>query len=470
MDTRIVWFRRDLRLADNEALAAALPPPRERAATLPLFVLDPALVKGSTMSPARLSYLCDALAELDRGLRDRGGWLVVRGGDPRTVVPRVAEEFGAREVHWAHDVTPYAASRDAAVRGLLEGARVDVRTHPGIMIHDHGTVVAAAGRPSRVYTPFRRAWEQRSIGRPLDPPVSVAVPPSARTEKLPAPAALGITAEVPEEIIAGGESAARERFERFLAKAAEDYGDRRNLMGEDGTSRLSADLHYGCLSPRAVYVALDRRRKGHRVFAQELVWRDFYGHVMAEWPEARTSEFNPAFRFLPWRGETEEFRAWQDGRTGYPIVDAGMRQLLQQGWMHNRARMITASFLCKDLLVDWRLGEAHFLRHLVDGDVASNNGGWQWAAGTGTDAQPYFRIFNPVTQGERFDPEGNYVRRFVPELEKVPAKWIHHPWEMPAAAAQAAGVKVGRDYPAPIVDHRQARAAALEWFRRHRRD
>jgi deoxyribodipyrimidine photo-lyase len=332
------------------------------------------------------------------------------------------------------------------------------------MIRDHRTVLTGAGQVSKVYSPFRRAWE----AQPLDPPQPAprALTPAAAvpSDPLPTTASLGVADDVPAGVVRGGETAAGRRLERFLAERAEGYGGNRDLLGEDATSRLSADLHYGCVSPRAAYAALDRRLPGHDAFAQELIWRDFYGHVMAEWPESATTEFNPDLRGLPWRREGEHLRAWQEGRTGYPVVDAGLRQLVTQGWMHNRARMITASFLCKDLLVDWRLGVAHFLRHLIDGDVASNTGGWQWAAGTGTDAQPFFRIFNPVTQGEKFDPEGVYVRRFVPELWAVPSKWIHHPWDMPAAVAARAGVVIGKDYPAPIVDHQEARRAALAFF------
>jgi deoxyribodipyrimidine photo-lyase len=319
----------------------------------------------------------------------------------------------------------------------------------------------------RVFSPFQRAWARLPVGTPLPAPERIPGHGSLRSERLPALGALGVNLDA--EAIRGGETQAQQRLDAFLDEWSGSYHEARNHLGEPATSRLSADLHYGCVSPRGVLAKLDRRKPGHRAFATELAWRDFYAHVLHAWPEVRTSEFNPTLRALPWRREGEAFTAWKQGRTGYPVVDAGMRQLLAEGWMHNRARMITASFLCKDLLIDWRLGETHFLRHLVDGDLASNNGGWQWAAGTGTDAQPYFRIFNPVLQGQKFDRDGAYVRRYVPELRPVTDKWLHSPWEMPEEVQREVGVRIGRDYPAPIVDHAEARQQALDWFDEHGR-
>jgi deoxyribodipyrimidine photo-lyase len=459
MDTRIVWFRRDLRVTDNVALTSALADRTDELRVVALFVLDPRLTGAPTMSPARLSYLCDALSGLDRRLRDRGSRLVLRRGDARAVVPAVAAEVRATQVHFAHDVTPFAAARDAAVRSSIEGDGITVTAHPGTMIRDAGTVLGRNGDLPRVYSPYRRIWEAQGLAPPLPAPADIPHG-NVRSEDLPTVRSLGVEGRLPEELIEGGEHAAAGRLERFLAERAQGYATGRDLLGENGTSRLSADLHYGCVSPRAAYCRLDRSLEGHESFAQELIWRDFYGHVMWRWPEIRDTEFDERMRGFPFRQQGPEFDAWCEGRTGYPVVDAGMRQLLTQGWMHNRARMITASFLCKDLLVDWRLGQAHFLRHLVDADVASNNGGWQWVASTGTDPQPYFRIFNPVTQGERFDPEGTYVRRFVPELADVPTRHVHHPWTLPQPVA---------GYPAPIVDHQQARKRALELFESRRR-
>lgn len=463
MPTRILWFRRDLRLHDHPALAAALEP-GDGTAVVPLFVVDPRLVGAPRMGAPRLSYLCDALAALDEGLHRRGGRLIVRSGDPRDVVPAVAAETGAAAVHWSAEFTPYGTDRDAAVRAALEGAGVEAHAHPGVLLAEPGSVRTASGDFFRVFSPFQRAWREVPLGEVTPAPGRVPVPHATPGEPLPTPASLGVSLDA--DVIEGGEPAARARLEEFLRLSADAYHERRNLLSSDGTSRLSADLHYGCVSPRAVYRRLDLRQPGHKGFASELVWRDFYGHVLARWPEVAITEFNPALRDLPWRGASADLDAWCEGRTGYPVIDAAMRQLLGIAWMHNRARMLVASFLCKDLLTDWRLGEAHFLRHLVDGDAASNNGGWQWAAGTGTDAQPYFRIFNPVSQGEQFDPDGAYVRRWVPELRRVPDRWIHHPWDLPDDVTADCGVRIGRDYPAPIVDHAQARIHALAFFKR----
>ena len=460
-----MWLRRDLRLTDHPALAAALNGGGPDRRIVPLFVLDPALLRSRRMSPARLSYLCDALADLDQSLRGRDGRLVLREGDPTTVVPAVAAEVKATQVHLSGDVSPYAQRRDAQVSRKLAAQNVAVQPHNSTFVQPPGRVCSGSGEMYRVFSPFARAWARLPVGTALPAPDRIPVHGSLRSERLPTLRSLGVALDA--GVICGGEAQAQQRLDAFLDEWSGSYHEARNRLGEPATSRLSADLHYGCVSPRTILARLDRRKPGHKAFATELAWRDFYAHVLHAWPEVRTSEFNPALRTLPWRGEGEAFTAWTQGRTGYPVVDAGMRQLLAEGWMHNRARMITASFLCKDLLIDWRLGETHFLRHLVDGDLASNNGGWQWAAGTGTDAQPYFRIFNPVLQGQKFDRDGAYVRRYVPELRRVQGKWLHSPWEMPEEVQREVGVRIGRDYPAPIVDHAEARQRALDWFDQH---
>lgn len=470
MDTRVLWLRRDLRLDDHPALHAALADADDDTPIVPLFVWDPAIVERGRVSPARLAYLCDALADLHATLLARGGRLVVRNGDPVDVVAAVCREVAATAVHWTRDYSPYARRRDAAVRDALDElddppAVVD---HPGIVIHEPGSVRTAAGEVYKVFTPFHRQWRQRPIHDPFRAPDDIAVHGTVATDGVPAPDGICLDLTQLSDRRPGGESAAQGRLDDFLDARVDDYDERRDALAVDGTSRLSADLHFGCLSPRRIRDRLDLRNAGHKTFATELAWREFYLHVLAEWPEVLTEEFNPSYRRLPWDDDEHAAQAWRDGRTGFPIVDAGMRQLRSIGWMHNRARMITASFLCKDLLIDWRIGETHFLAHLVDGDLASNNGGWQWAAGTGTDAQPYFRIFNPVRQGERFDPDGDYVRRWVPELGAVPTNYIHQPWDMPDDVAANCGVRVGVDYPAPIVEHREARQRALAWFDTHR--
>jgi len=462
--TAVCWLRRDLRLHDHRALRAAC---AEADAVVPLFVLDPALVRGARVSRARLVYLSDALADLDARLRRRGGRLVVRHGDPAEVVPALAAEVGADTVHWHRDATPYAATREARVTAALDREGIAHREHDGVVIQPPGSVLTKGGAPFKVYTPFARAWRAQGVAPPAAEPGRVAVPDAVASAALPAPADLG--ASEADRALPGGEGPGLERLERFLDGPIEVYDRSRDLLATDGTSRLSADLHYGTVSPRQVWAGL-AEADAHRAFADELIFREFYHHVLAAWPETAATEWSARFRDLPWGGPGPELDAWAAGRTGYPIVDAGMRQLAATSWMHNRARMIVASFLCKDLLIDWRHGEAHFLRHLVDGDIASNNGGWQWAAGTGTDAQPYFRIFNPVRQGERFDPDGAYVRRWVPELAEVPTRWVHAPWTLGPLEQQAAGCVLGRDYPEPIVDHAAARQRALDWFATHARD
>jgi deoxyribodipyrimidine photo-lyase len=459
MATRIMWFRRDLRLADNPALDAAA----AGGDVVALFVLDERLLSASRMGAPRLAYLAGALRALDGRLRQVGGRLVVRRGDPRAVVPDVAREAGAAAVHCNADVTPYARARDAAVAAALG----DVSLAPswGTLVHPPEAIRTGSGRPYRVFTPFFRAWQGRE--RPgLRPAPARLDGPTLESDPLPALRDLSPGAW--DGDVDAGEDAALARLERFLEHRVDDYAHGRDRLAAPGTSRLSADLKYGCLSPLRILAPSDPRTAGHAAFERQLAWRDFAAHVMHAWPEVAATEFDAACRSLPWRQEGADLDAWRSGRTGFPVVDAAMRQLLAEGWVHNRARMVAASFLCKDLLVDWRHGEAHFLRHLVDGDVASNNLGWQWAAGTGTDAQPFFRIFNPVSQGTQHDPDGAYVRRYVPELADVPERYVHEPWRMPPEVQAACGVRVGEDYPLPIVDHAQARAEALAWFAAHK--
>ncbi len=464
MATDIMWFRRDLRVADHPALSAAADADR----LLCVFVLDRRILAGDRMSPARAIYLRHALADLASSLEDRGSRLVVREGDPTTVITDLAREVEADAVHVSEDHTPFARTRDGAVESALQDVGTELVRHGGVTIAPPGSVRTGSGSVYKVFTPFHRSWKDREHGAPLDAPGSLPPAPEGIEGLALSDCDLLAADGPPQAWPDGGEGPARQRLERWLEGAVEDYDDQRDVMAADGTSRLSPDLHMGCLSPREVWSRLDRRRTGHSTYATEIAWRDFYLHVMAEWPETARTAFRPEYRDLPWRDDPEGLQAWKDGMTGYPVVDAAMRQLTTTGWMHNRARMIVASFLCKDLLIDWREGEAHFMRHLVDADVASNNGGWQWAAGTGTDAQPFFRIFNPVTQGTRFDPEGSYVRRYVPELADLPTRSIHAPWKLSDEDQRRHGVRIGTDYPAPIVDHGQARERALEWFEAHK--
>jgi deoxyribodipyrimidine photo-lyase len=345
----------------------------------------------------------------------------------------------------------------------------------GLTVHPPDAIEKQAGGPYIVYTPYSRTWKSLSMPGPgdlLPAPEAIETPEGVRTDGIPDSPRLPETVPFPS-----GEAEARRRLEAFAHHPICDYADRRDRMDEDGTSKLSTYLRFGMLSIREAVVRARQaaaedetcgNEGGAATWLDELIWREFYLTILYHFPRVRRESFRSEYHNLEWRNDAEAFARWQEGRTGYPVVDAAMRQLLETGWMHNRARMIVASFLTKDLLIDWRWGEKHFMQHLVDGDPASNNGGWQWAAGTGTDAAPYFRIFNPVLQGKKHDPEGDYVRRWVPELREVPDAYIQEPWTMSDAEQAEAGCVIGEDYPAPIVDHKQARARTLAAYKRAR--
>jgi len=445
MSAGLVWFRADLRLGDNPAWSAAT---SAHETVVGLFVIDPGLWDRS--GEHRRNQLAAHLGALDTSLRSRGGRLRVRRGDPARVVPAEAAAVRAERVYWNGDATPYAARRDRAVRAAL-GDRGE--EHAGRYVHAPGTVRTGDGGPFRVFTPFHRAWQ----ARPWDPwpePGGGAVVDADPGDGIP---------EAPRPLMAPGEGAAAERLESFLERV-DRYPEERDRPDLDTTSRLSADLKFGTISPRTVVRRVEGPGAGRAAFVRQLAWREFYAQLLAAFPETRRRAMRPEYDRVAWRRDPEGFTAWAEGRTGYPIVDAAMRQLRTEGWVHNRTRMVAASFLVKDLLVDWRLGERHFLNWLVDGDVAQNVGNWQWVAGTGADAAPYFRVFNPVAQGIRFDPDGAYVRRWVPELAGLPSSAIHAPWEADPAVLAAAGVTLGITYPLPLVDHAEARLAAVAAF------
>ncbi len=442
------WIRRDLRLQDNPALTAAL---AAGGGVLPVFILDDALL--SQPADKRQGFLFAGLRALDEDLRRLGSRLTVRRGDPRVKIPRLAREVAAGSVFAEQDVSPYALRRDAAV-----AAQVDLRLVHGLGVHPAGAVTRPDGEPYTVFTPYSRAWKALPApGQPLPAPIALPPVPELHSEAIP-------DLPVPENF-PPGEREARRRLNAFINGPIDAYGDGRNRLDLEGTSALSPYLRFGMLSARQAVVAARRAAgPGAEAWLNELIWREFYQSILYHFPHVLHGAFRPALQSIPWRNAPEDLRAWQAGLTGYPVVDAGMRQLAATGWMHNRARMITASFLVKDLLINWQEGERWFMQHLVDGDPAANNGGWQWTAGTGTDAAPYFRIFNPVLQGQKFDPLGDYVRRWVPELAAVPAKYIHAPWEMSAEEQRACRTVIGRDYPAPIVEHAFARQRTLEAY------
>ena len=455
-DTALWWIRRDLRLADNDALTTALKRARR---VIPVFILDPLLLDGPTAAPRRAAFLFDGLRALDANLRARGSRLIVRRGRPASELARLMAETGASAIFAEEDYSVYARRRDNDIAAALP-----LNLAGSVAIRPPGLVLKGDGTPYTVFTPFSRAW--LAVG-PLSPgnlqPAPGRLPDPGDIAGEPIPTA----SEASSDLFPSGEVEANRRLAKFIAERGPEYADARHRMDVDGTSGLSPYLRFGMVSARTAAVAARTAApaKGLDVWLNELIWRDFYIHILYHFPHVSRVSFRESLRDIPWRNDPAEFDAWREGRTGYPVVDAAMRQLRRTGWMHNRARMIVASFLVKDLLIDWRWGERWFMNNLIDGDPAANNGGWQWTAGTGTDAAPYFRIFNPVTQGLKFDLDGNYVRRWVPELANITAPVIHEPWRLGPLEQRAAGCVIGRDYPHPIVDHAAARERTLAAFK-----
>ena len=459
----LVWLRRDLRVHDHPALRAAL----DCADTVvPVFCFDDGLLGGRHASGPRTQFLLECLADLDGSLRDRGSRLVVRRGPPHRELPALAAQIGAGAVHLSADVGPFARRRQREVRDALDDD-VEFHAHPGLFAVDRLDAIRTQGGDAyTVFTPFHRSWAAQPRREVIGVPRRLPPLPSALfAGTLPTLGELDLRQEC-EDPAPGGESAGRERLRRFLARGVRGYHDGRDQLAGNQVSRLSPYLHFGCLSPREVEHRLPDG-DGPAAYRRQLCWRDFYAHVIGHHPANARSEFQARYRgSIRWSRAERRFEAWCDGRTGYPAVDAGMRQLRREGWMHNRARLLVGSFLTKDLGIDWRWGERWFMRLLLDGDEASNNGNWQWIASVGVDPQPAFRrIFNPARQQERFDPGGDYVRRYVPELAGVPDAYLTEPWTMPAEVQETAGCRIGRDYPAPIVDHAQARRDALDRYR-----
>lgn len=464
MKTAILWFRRDLRVHDLPALNAA----RQRADRLvPVFVLDDRLIHGRHASGARTQFLLECLRDLDTALQTRDTRLVVRHGPPERELAALVRETGATELHFSADVTPFARDRGRSVAKALVELDVELHGHPGQYVADApGDVLTKAGKPQTVFSPYHRAWLDSGRRELLPAPRKLPpLPGGLARGRIPTLESLGLEREV-DEPAPGGERAARRRMRAFLDGPVAAYVDDHDALGRDNTSRLSPYLRFGCLSPRELEDALPRG-EGPDAFRRQLCWRDFYAQLLLHHPANARDEFRENFRgAIDWNDSDDDFAAWCEGRTGYPLVDAGMRQLKREGWMHNRARLVVGSFLTKDLGIDWRRGERWFMRLLLDGDEANNNGNWQWIGSVGVDPQPvYRRIYNPARQQERHDPDGVYVRRYVPELARVPDRYLAEPWTMPEDVQREAGCEIGSDYPAPIVDHREARERALDRYR-----
>ncbi|HEU4392307.1 MAG TPA: deoxyribodipyrimidine photo-lyase [Solirubrobacterales bacterium] len=447
MKTALVLFNRDLRVHDNPALAAAARAER----TLPLFVLDERLLGSHFAAPNRVAFMLEALHDLDESLRRAGGRLFLRRGDPVREAIALAREIGAAELHVSADHSAYARRRERLLARACEEERIEFQLHPGVTIVPPGAVTPAGGDHFKVFTPYHRAWNELPLRRRAPAPRRLTVPGRVRAGRLPALEMLSDGVPSPQRA-KGGEREGRRLMRAFLRKRLDEYGERHDDLAGDATSRLSAHLRFGCVSP------LELRREasehnGGGPFVRQLCWRDFHHQVLAAVPSLPRRDYRP--RGDRWSRSQRALEAWQEGRTGYPLVDAAMRQLSEEGFMHNRARMTVASFLCKDLYVDWREGARYFWDLLSDGEIANNAGNWQWVAGTGNDTRPN-RVLNPLRQAERFDPDGDYVRRYLPELESIAGRAVHCPWLLPGFSRL--------DYPEPIVDHDEAAAA----FKVHR--
>ncbi len=468
MCAALVWFRRDLRVHDHAALHHALKAhPRVHCA----FVFDTTILDPLPRRDRRVEFILRAVEEVAAALAEMGGTLIVRHGDPLLEIPRLVQELGVSALYFNRDYAPATIARDAEIKRRIINDKpgADCLDFKDQVIFDRAEVMTQAGTPFSVFTPYKNAWLKK-----LDPadlrswPVEEYASHLARPGgdvTLPTLKDLGFEAtDLGELRLPTGMSGAQALFRDFIERI-DDYAATRDFPAVKGCSYLSAHLRFGTISIRQLAAhAHAQASRGAATWLSELIWRDFYHAILSHHPRVTTQCFKPAFDALRWDAAPDLFAAWCAGRTGYPLVDAAMRQLVQTGWMHNRLRMVTASFLSKDLGLDWRQGEAWFAEKLLDFDLAANNGGWQWAASTGCDAQPWFRIFNPVTQSEKFDAEGRFIRRYVPELSRVPQKFIHAPWKMGAAEQAACGVRIGRDYPAPVVDHAAARARTLARF------
>jgi len=458
--TNIWWIRRDIRLNDNQTLHAAL----EGAEYLvPLFIIEPELMAEAALK--RRAFLLSSLAELDQQLRKRGSQLIIRQGPARKAFQSLSEDLEDMAIYSHEDFSPFARHRDEEIK-----VNFNLKFSQGVVLRHPTSVLKNDGDPYVVFTPYKNTWYEK----PLPTPADILPAP----EKLP-PAPEGLkTDSLPEADAPAGfpgtEEEARNRLSSFIENEIEKYQTRRDRMDLEGTSQLSPYLRFGLISPREAFAKAqvariqakgDQKRSEISTWMDELVWREFYTAILYHFPRVMDGPFREDYKDIRWRYAPEDLQAWQAGQTGFPIVDACMRQLLNTGWMHNRGRMIVASFLTKDLLINWQEGESWFMANLVDGDPAANNGGWQWSAGTGTDAAPYFRIFNPVLQGQKHDPDGEYIARWVPELSELPVKYRHEPWKMSQEEGKSRNFKLGKDYPQRIVDHKFARQRTLDAYK-----
>ncbi len=473
----IVWLRRDLRVEDNPALSAAA----ARGAVLPVYIYAPEQEKPWAAGAASRAWLHHSLKVFDSRLKVLGSQLSIFHGDSVAILKRIVGETGADAVYYNRRYEPEGVDLDNKVDAALSVQGIQVRSFKSSLIFEPHEIENRSGKPFRVFTPFYRHCLARIPGAKPGPPPLKLEPPAKRPA---APLHIESLELLPTHpwgnaVLSGwspGESGAARELEVFLESAVDSYPQSRDIPGLRGVSRLSPHLHHGEVSPRSVVAAVREveksgnasERKGAEVFLRQIIWREFASHLLFHFPSLTTRPFDKRFENFPWRTDARGYAAWTRGLTGYPLVDAGMRELWATGWMHNRVRMVVASFLTKHLLIHWHQGARWFWDTLLDADLANNTLGWQWTAGCGVDPAPYFRVFNPVAQGERFDPEGHYVRRWIPELTRLPDRFLQRPFEAGADVLARAGIRLGENYPQPLVEHKAARERALAAYDRIR--
>lgn len=459
----IIWFRQDLRLDDNPALAAAI----GRGTVVPVFIWRPDVEGAWAPGAAGRWWLHHALADLSRQIAERGGRLILRRGEPLEVLRSIARVSGVEAVYWNRRYEPAAIEHDSEVKAALREEGLEVKTFNASLLFEPWDIASGSGGPYRVFTPFSRNLFKQSMVRPVEIEYDRLVFAAEGVDSVE----LDALELLPKRSWDGGlyqawnptRSGGWALIDRFLSGEISTYDETRDIPGEDGTSRLSPYLHWGQMGPREIMAAIGAKQHtpGGRIFFKQLLWREFAYHILFHFPDTPTVPLQAAYAGFPWAPDEVAVTAWGKGSTGYPIVDAGMRQLWATGWMHNRVRMVVASLLVKHLLQPWQSGARWFWDTLVDADLANNSLSWQWAGGCGADAAPYFRIFNPMTQGKKFDPQGVYVRRWVPELARLPDRYIHQPWEAPVEVREACGVYLGENYPRPLIEHEVGRKRAL---------
>jgi len=460
-DPIIVWFRADLRIYDHPALATAL---RDASKIVPVFIFNDDLTAGKFSSSNRTRFLLECLEDLKKSFKNLGGDLVIRHGDAAEELLKLTEDTGAKAVYYTADYSPFAIKRDIKVEAALNSAGLSPRSFGGkLAVSSVQKLVTKTGTPYKVFTPFWRAWAQVERRDVAATPEKISLPKVA-AGTIPELKDIINDDNLSQHADKGGEAEARKRLKKFLDGPINDYKITNNDLGADGTSHLSPYLHFGCVSVREIETMLPPT-EGARSWHRQLAWREFYYYVLLHFPHPER-EFQERYRDMQWIQSDKLLDAWKEGKTGYPIVDAAMNQLKTEGWMHNRARLIVGSFLTKDLGIDWREGERHFMQWLIDGDMANNNGNWQWIGSVGVDPAPLFRrLYNPSSQQANYDERGIYVRTYLPAMKNVPDKYLGKPWEMNDEQQQEAGCIIGKDYPAPVVDHKEARELTIERYK-----